>query len=240
MKQLLVALLVCIGLTVTAQNQYYHTLLLRAKPGSLLELIDQLKAKAASNSAASGDTYILRHSQGDHWDLMVIYPIKSTEDYFNEYLGKKRSRSQTIVQDYGSQWYDLIAFQEEAFVQGPQVQEFQNVFDSANLFHIEIFTSLPGKQMKLLEEREMENDYLINIDRKPNLIFTRLFGPSWDTFTIGGYQDMHDFAGPAVSMADEDQAAKDAGFKGVNYIGSYLRSLIAEHNDTLAKKVSIE
>ena len=95
-------------------------------------------------------------------------------------------------------------------------------------------------QLKLLEEREMENDYLINIDRKPNLIFTRLFGPRWDQFTIGGYQDMHDFAGPPVSLEEEDKAAKDAGFEGVNYIGSYLRSLISNHNDTLAKKVSLE
>lgn len=240
MKSLASLTLICLSLSVFSQNQYYHTLLLRAKPGSLLELIDVIKERAKINTASSGDTFLLRHSQGDHWDLMVMYPIESVDEYFVNYLGLKRGRTMTIVQDYGSEWYDLISFQEEAFVEGPSVSEFEAVFEASSLFHIEIFTALPGKQMKLLEEREMENDYLVNIDRKPNLIFTRLFGPSWDSFTIGGYQDMHDFAGPEVSLEEEDRAAKDAGFEGVNFIGSYLRSLISSHNDTLAKKVSIE
>jgi hypothetical protein len=32
----------------------------------------------------------------------------------------------------------------------------------------------------------------------------------------------------------EDAAAKKAGFESVNTIGSYLRSLLLEHHDTLA------
>ncbi|MCP4459061.1 MAG: hypothetical protein GY816_13715 [Cytophagales bacterium] len=48
---------------------------------------------------------------------------------------------------------------------------------------------------------------------------------------------MHDFAGSEMSFEDEGAAAKKAGFEGVNFIGSYLRSLIAGHHDTLAWKV---
>ena len=106
-----------------------------------------------------------------------------------------------------------------------------------DLFHIEIFTALEGKQKELLKQRERENIYYAGIDHKPNFIFTRVFGPSWDNFTIGGYKDMHDFAGPDVPFNVENKAAVDAGFEGVNYIGSYLRSLISSHHDTLAKKV---
>ena len=83
----------------------------------------------------------------------------------------------------------------------------------------------------------MENVFYSKFDHRPNFIFTRVFGPSWDIFTIGWYNDLHDFAGPPISFETEDQAAKDAGFEGVNYIGSYLRSLILRHHDTLAWKV---
>lgn len=240
MRRLIFLIVILISTLGAAQNDYYHTVLLRAKPGSLLELIDLLKEKASNNSAADGKTYILRHSQGDHWDLMVIYAIPSAQQYFSHYLREMRGVSHTIVNRYGSDWYDMIAFQEEAIVAGPMRQEMEALFDSSNLFHIEIFTALYGKQKELVEERKMENDYLENINRKPNLIFTRVFGPSWDSFTIGGYKDMHDFAGPEITIEEEDKAAKDAGFESVYTIGSYLRSLISEHNDTLAKKVSIE
>ena len=142
-----------------------------------------------------------------------------------------------VNEEYGHELNDLLSFREEGFFIGPDVEEFSELSKNYKLFHIEIFTALAGKQKELIKEREMENAYLENIDRRPNLIFKRVFGPSWDSFTLGGYDDMHDFAGPELSFEEEDKAAKDAGFEGVNYISSYLRSLISRHNDTLAKKV---
>ena len=219
-------------------SQHYKVSLLRAKPGQLLELIDLIKSDLQNYEDFTYDTpYLLRHSQGDHWDLMIIYPIESMGTYFSENEVVRRRDSKTIEQAYGSDFFDLVSWQEEAIVLGPPKDAFEQAFSAYELFHIEIFTALAGKQRTLLKQREDENDYYLGINHRPNFIFTRVFGPSWDVFTIGWYEDLHDFAGPEIAFEVDDKAAKEAGFEGVNYIGSYLRSLILEHHDTLAWKV---
>ncbi len=225
-------------MSLQAQDQLYKVSLLRAKPGSLLELIEVLKRdmKLYENNQKV-KPYLLRHSQGDHWDLMLIFPIPSLDVYFSMNFSANSMNRDWLEKPYGDPFYDLVAFQEEAIVMGTEAEAFGKSLEEFNLFHIEIFTSLEGKQKELLQQRKMENVYYSHIDHRPNFIFTRVFGSSWDSFTIGGYSDMHDFAGPEISFEDEDIAAKKAGFDGVNFIGSYLRSLIAEHHDTLAKKI---
>ena len=238
MKKLFPILLLITSLATYSQDQLYKVTLLRAKPGVLLELIDVIKSDAEKyENYKVGKPYILRHSQGDHWDLMVINTIGSIGEYFSDDAVANRSASSFMEKKYGDDFFDLVSHQEEAIVAGPEASEFQQALEDFNLFHIEIFTALAGKQKELLKQREMENVFYSKFDHRPNFIFTRVFGPSWDIFTIGWYNDLHDFAGPPISFETEDQAAKDAGFEGVNYIGSYLRSLILRHHDTLAWKV---
>ncbi len=240
MKKILIicALLVTFAAIGQHGNQYYKVTLLRAKPGQLLELIDVIKSDIADyQNYVKRKPYLLRHSQGDHWDLMVIYPIERLNEYFSSDLMRQRAGAKTFERPYGDEYFDLVSWQEEAIVQGPPTGTFDQAMSGFNLFHIEIFTALAGKQKELLAQRETENKFYAGIDHRPNFIFTRVFGPSWDIFTIGWYKDMHDYAGPEVVFEDEDKAAKDAGFEGVNYIGSYLRSLLLKHHDTLAGKV---
>ena len=239
MKNFILAFFLLASITISAQEQLYKVSLLRAKPGELLPLIDQINEDIDSyRNFLQHKPYQLRHSQGDHWDLMVIYPIQALNSYFDESEVSRRALSQTLEKPYGDKFFDLVAFQEEAIFKGPDVGTFNEHFEEYALFHIEIFTALSGKQQELLEQRAAENVFYAGIDHRPNFIFTRVLGPSWDNFTIGVYTDLHDFAGPEIPFEREDKAAKDAGFEGVNYIGSYLRSLIAEHHDTLAWKVS--
>jgi hypothetical protein len=238
MKRIFTALALLVCLVATGQEQLYKVTLLRAKPGALLQLIDVIKQDFSKHKLyVENKPYLLRHSQGDHWDLMVIHPISSLDRYFSSDQMRMRRNSLTFEQPYGDEFFNYVSFQEEAIVTGPEKGLFTDVMEQQSLFHIEIFTALEGKQKELLKQRERENIFYAGIDHKPNFIFTRVFGPSWDIFTIGGYKDMHDFAGPAVPFDVEDKAAKDAGFEGVNFIGSYLRSLIGTHHDTLAKKV---
>ncbi len=238
----LIALTIClITLNVYSQHgdQPYKVTLIRAKPGALLELIEVIKSDIDNyQNYQQYKPYLLRHSQGDHWDLMVINPIESLESYFSQENFGKRTKSKSIEKSYGDSYFDLISSQEEAIVLGPHIEPFEAAVSDFNLFHIEIFTALAGKQTELLKQRKMENVFYSKFDHRPNFIFTRVFGPSWDIFTLGWYEDMHDFAGPEISFEVEDQAAKDAGFEGVNFIGSYLRSLILKHHDTLAWKVN--
>lgn len=238
MRKITLLIAVMLSTAAISQDQLYKVSLLRAKPGELLNLIDLINDDiAAYESYLENKPYLLRHSQGDHWDLMLIYPVDKLSTYFSEDQTDKRANSKTIEKTYGDQFYNIVSFQEEGIVKGPPINAFIDAFEKYELFHIEIFTALAGKQSELLDQRLAENQFYAGIEHRPNFIFTRVFGPSWDNFTIGFYEDMHDFAGPEVPFEKEDQAAKDAGFDGVNFIGSYLRSLLAEHHDTLAWKI---
>ena len=54
--------------------------------------------------------------------------------------------------------------------------------------------------------------------------------------TIGFHPDLQAFAaaGARFSTGEQDDAARAAGFDGVDDISPYLRSLLAYHHDTLA------
>ena len=199
-----------------AQNKYLVSNF-RAAPGKLLNLIELLKSDTDNN--------IMRHSQGDHWDLMVIKPVK---DY-------SEVASARVL---GTQLEPLVAYREDMFASGSSHSEFKTRFNKFSYYHIEMFVALAGKHGELLKEREMENVYLKEIERDDNLIFIKDLGSKYDMFTIGFYRDIKHYAESAdIPLDKEDAAAKKAGFKGVNSIGIYLRELISEHHDTLAVKV---
>lgn len=223
-----------------ARDFAYKTVLLRAAPGKLLPLIDSLKADMQKHADYGLEKpYLLRHNQGDQWDLLLLIPVGSLETYYKSENVAKRNASFTFDKPFGDPFYDFIAFHEEMLVNGPPLAELQQRFDAAGYFHVEMFIALPGKQSELLQQRQMENVYLKAIGRKPNLIFTGPGGAKWDLFTIGCYRDLKHFAESADIPAEvEEKAALQAGFKGANFIGSYLRELIDEHHDTLAVKVS--
>ncbi len=53
----------------------YRILLVRAAPGRLLDLIERFQLRmAAYEAAGEGRPHLMRHSQGDQWDLMLIFP----------------------------------------------------------------------------------------------------------------------------------------------------------------------
>ncbi len=233
-KTVILLILVFIGHLGMSQITYKITLL-RATPGKLIQLIEELKSKSELYVKAGGEKpYVIRHSQGDHWDLMIYEYINNLPAY---YSGSEKL-SKMFTPEYGDDFYDLIAFHENILVNGSDYKTFSEMLETNNFFHVELFVALPGKQKELLKERLMENEYLEKIGRNKNLIFTTIEGASWDNFTLGGYRDIKHFAESAdIPYEKEEKAAISAGFKGVSDISFYLRSLIYRHNDTLAKKV---
>lgn len=242
MRTLLISFLLLGSLALRAQDQLYKVKLIRAAPGQLLQVIELLKADMASyEQYGIEQPYLIRHSQGDQWDLMFIYPINELSAYYSEVFQKGLQPSNSLGKTYGNAFYEKISYQEESIVRGPGKRIFHEWFQQYGYYHIEIFTSLAGKQAELLKEREMENVYLEEIERRPNFIFTKVTGASWDIFTIGCYSGLKDYAASAdIPIEEEDRAAKVAGFESVYTIGSYLRSLILEHHDTLAGAVRVD
>lgn len=223
----------------TMGTYLYRTELIRAAPGKLLELIDLLKSEKAYYEAAGLPApYIMRHSQGDHWDLMLLHPVESYVSYYSPAGIAARNRAVSVLKPGPSSFSSLVAWREDTFVTGPDLAIVKERFKDMSFFHIEIFDALPGKRKELLKQRQMENMYLAEINRPQNLIFKRSKGASWDMYTLGFYRDIKHFAESAdIPIEKEDAAAKAAGFESVYTIGSYLRSLIANHHDTLGNLV---
>src|SRR5438874_5504456 len=183
--------------------------LLRAAPGRLLELV----------AAVKGHGLVLRHSQGDQWDLMVLAPMAGYADLAGA----------PPLADPA-----LIAWQEDELVRGPDVARLEG-FAAGGLYHVEMFVALAGRGGDLVREREMENAYLAAVGRPRNAIFVRELGAAWDAFTIGGYRSWKHFAErddipPQRSLA----AARAAGFERDDRIGPYPRPRIQSHHDTAA------
>lgn len=202
--------------TVTA-SELYRITLLRAAPGNLPALIEQTKKYKHS---VKGQLSIMRHSQGDHWDLMLLQPA-----------GKKPTAAHS---------FNRLADFQHSFLAESKINwvQIKPQADISDLFHIEMFHAVHGKSEELLKQREMENQYLTATQRKANVIFKTTFGSDVDSFTIGYYKDLSAFAfTPELPKEVFEKAATDAGFKARNDIGFYLRELILTHHDTLATRV---
>ncbi|HEX9729171.1 MAG TPA: hypothetical protein VGA37_11760 [Gemmatimonadales bacterium] len=240
---ILLALVALAGRPDADTTYLYRTLLLRAAPGHLLEVIDLTRGRIPVLTAG-GDAapWIMRHRQGDAWDLLLLYPMGSYPRFYSPDRVMRReqasARSGTSGPGFEASLAALVSEREEVFVLGPPPAVVGATLDGAGLYHIEMFVALPDRRADLFHEREMENAYLATLGRPTNLIFTRVGGASWDAFTIGAYRDMTHFAASDTIAVDrQDSAARRAGFESASTIGTDLRALIQRHHDTLAGAV---
>lgn len=234
--------LLALGLCCTgsaANNPYlYKVTLVQAAPGKLLDLIDLYKARTAAYQSSGDEAPLwMRHSQGDHWDLMVLFPMGSYADYYQpERISKRKQVEQSARLD--EKFKENIAWQEDLFAYGSPLADLRKAFANGAFFHVEMFVALPGKFADLYKEREMENTYAKALKEPENFIFVRDQGAAWDIFTIGVFRDLKHYAESAdVPAKDQEVAAKAAGFDAPSQIGPYLRRFIRMHHDTLAVAV---
>ena len=223
------------------RNTLWMTTTVRAAPGALEGLIadlKNLKAQGFYDKAGRTAPLILRHSQGDQWDLMLLEPVRSYSAFFApSRLEKEADADKSFAQSL-ERMDSRTAYRDTLFAYGPSAKFARQYTKGARFFHIEMFNALPGKKAALLREREMENAYLENTGRRGNLVFSGDMGTDVDSFTIGAYPSLAAFAArPDKPASYFDQAAKAAGFKDGDSIGFYLRTLIAMHHDTLANLV---
>lgn len=217
----------------------YKTTFVRAAPGKLLDLIALYKSGMAAYDA-SGDECPLwwRHTQGDQWDLMLLFPMGSYAEYYSTERVARRKKaaeaSSPSQKEFTQKLNACSAWREDIFVMGPPLESVKKAFDGTAYYHIEIFVVLPGKQEELFKEREMENIYQVGTGRPENMVFVREQGAAWDLFTLGCYRDLKHWASSAdVSKEKRDLAARQAGFSDPDSIGPYLRTLIDIHRDTM-------
>ncbi|NTU51592.1 MAG: hypothetical protein HGA94_04035 [Candidatus Aminicenantes bacterium] len=217
----------------------YKTTFIRAAQGKLLDLIALYKERMAVIEK-SGDArpFWWRHTQGDHWDLMLLTPMASYAEYYTKGRMAKRAKaadSAGLPEEAFARKLDAYSsWKEDVFVMGPPLEFVKQAFEGTAYYHVEIFVSLPGKQEELFKEREMENVYGVATKRPYNMIFVRESGASWDIFTLGCYRDLQHWAAPSpLGKEEREAAAKKAGFTGADAIGPYMRTLIDHHRDTM-------
>jgi hypothetical protein len=217
----------------------YKTTFVRAAPGKLLDLIALYKNQMAVVDA-SGDArpFWWRHTQGDQWDLMLLFPMGSYAEYYSGEKIARRTKaagaSPLSEKEFKNRLDACSSWREDVFVFGPPLEAMKKNFEGTGYYHVEIFISLPGKQEELFKERQMENAYQAATGRIENMIFVRDQGATWDIFTLGCYRDLKHWAeSPDISKENRDAAARKAGFKSADEIGPYMRTLIDMHRDTM-------
>jgi hypothetical protein len=195
--------------------EQYRVSTLRASPGQLESLIEQVRK---DRDASGGNVVVMRHSQGDHWDLMLIEPASSA----------------------AGEYRPLVDFQLSFIAESTaHFAELKREAGSNGLYHIEMFHALAGKHDALVDQRLRENDYLQATGQTTNHVFNTVLGSDVDVFTLGFHKDMSAFSkGPSVTDAQAEQAALKAGFKNRSDLSYYLRSLLTSHQDTLAVPVN--
>jgi hypothetical protein len=217
----------------------YRFVIVQAAPGRLLDLIELYRARMPV-VAAGGDELplIVRHSQGDHWDLCIIYPSGS----FTEYYSKDRVARRQAAGDasgvpnteFAKQFYSMVSWHEDLYAEGPPLEVFREHIRGAGLAHFEMLLALAGRRDELIKERQMENVFNRARGRGGTLIFVHDQGAAWDVITFGVYRDWRHYAEAENIPAEANAAAaRKAGFASPDAIGPYMRTLISTHRDTL-------
>lgn len=79
------------GSAFAAEGSYlYRAEMVQAAPGKLLELIDLYGEARAASTTGDAAPLLMRHSQGDRWDLLVIYPMESYSAYYSRERMERR------------------------------------------------------------------------------------------------------------------------------------------------------
>ena len=125
-----ISLLLLIILVVTSgfcqSNSMYKTSIVRAAPGKLLDLLDYYKNEiSVARSSGEDEPVMMRHSQGDQWDLLILQPIMDLDNSLNP--------------SYGNKYYDMIAWKEDIFGYGPEHLDFKNRINEGRYYHVEMF-----------------------------------------------------------------------------------------------------
>src|SRR5689334_13155162 len=90
---LITLVLFTVSTKAAAPSYLYKTKLLQAAPGKLLDLIELQKALLTEyRNAGDEQPLMMRHSQGDRWDLLLMVPMKSYADYYSPERVSKRNQ----------------------------------------------------------------------------------------------------------------------------------------------------
>lgn len=230
---------------IPPRPELYKFVTIQAAPGKLPELLGLYRQRWPVMTKNGDETPILvRHSQGDRWDLLVIYPIGSFTAFYSAERMARREAAGTASgvtnRRFQEQLYELIAWHEDVFVWGPPLAELRAYVAGTTVAHLEMMQARAGQHEALTRQRHMESDFNVNRGRPRMLVFTHQEGAAWDVITLDAWQDWRQYGEAQMVSPDvSEAAAKKAGFANADAVGVAMRSLINTHHDTLGTFVTI-
>ena len=225
--------------------ELYKFVMIQAAPGRLADLLALYRSRVPVMEKTGDEMPVLvRHSQGDRWDLLVIYPIGSFTAYYSperiarrDEAGKTSGVTNAAFQD---QLYQLIAWHEDVFVWGPPVAELRSYVAGNAVAHLEMMQAMAGQHDALARERYMESDFNAYRGRPRMLVFTHEQGAAWDVITLDAWKDWRQYGELQMVAPDvSEAAAKKAGFPNADAVTATMRRLINSHHDTLGTFVEL-
>src|ERR1700730_16105159 len=158
----------------------YRATLFQAAPGRLLEVVDLVKSGWPGMDGGGDEApLVMRHSQGDRWDLLLLFPMENFAAFYSPNRVERRQRARETAHAQLERLAEATAWQEDVFVFGPPLARIREI-GKAGFFHVEMFEALPGKARELYRQRLMKNAYSAALDLPENLIFVRDCGAPWD------------------------------------------------------------
>jgi len=201
--------------------ELYHIHISKAAPGKLPQLIDAYKSAPAPEAGEPQVTpIILRHRDGDEWDLITITP-----------LGKQTTLTANAppqaVMDYYQRVGLLSDWHNDTFVVGPGwavVQKALVVAKGEPVYVVTDYRALPGHRPQLRDVLDR------NAQDTPgrSVLFAHVEGASWNFLAITRYDSWAEMGAPPPQPAAG--APQDQGLA--------IRDHLAVHHDTIATYVS--
>lgn len=202
--------------------ELYHIHISKAAPGKLPQLIEAYKsAPAPAADEPQVTPIILRHRDGDEWDLITITP-----------LGKQTTLTVNAppqaIQDYYQRVGSLADWHNDTFVVGPSwavVQKALVVAKGEPVYVVTDYRALPGHrpQLRAVLDRNAQDT------PGRSVLFVHAEGAAWNFLDITRYDSWADMGAPAPQPPAGTQP-QDQGLA--------IRDHMAVHHDTIATYVS--
>ncbi len=224
--------------STTGAQEIYHAHFVKAAPGKLPELIDAYR-NLPSDMTSSAPPLILRHVEGDDWDLLVLTPLgkedkitaagpsRADEQFFQRLRPLSAMHTDTITR--GPAWSVASA---ALMIQKPGVEVAGTSGSTATpVYIVSTFRALPGHR----EQLEQVLRRLAAVQPGHDVTLQHMEGSAWDFLMVSRYDS---WAALAQDESTPDmQSLRAQSFRSADGPSLELREHLAEHHDTLAVRV---
>jgi hypothetical protein len=204
--------------------ELYHVHFVKAAPGKLVEMIDAY-VNAPADPQAPGPPVILRHREGDDWNLMVLRPVGAE-------MTLRASPPPADLQQFLTKTRGLRGQHNDTIAIGPPWAEARKLLGeggaeasgAGGVYVVSVFRSLPGHRTEL----EGVLQKIAAEEPGRTLTLQHLEGAPWEYVTITRYDSWTTFG------ESEQKAGAQAPGPTALALGEHL----AEHRDTIAQRVT--